>query len=152
MNLEKWSQVAEIVGSVAIVVTLVVLTIEVRDNTRAIDSANFQEISRDVEGLISAIPIEVRDKARSGTPLSNAERLAYFGFLTNALRTYESWWQQWRLGTLPDEVFHSYMTHMTVTFSDEVARDLWSGPRIVSYIPEFEAYVETFLDQNPLDE
>ena len=45
MNLQKWALVAEIVGSVAVVVTLVVLIFEVRGNTEALLAGNRQSIA-----------------------------------------------------------------------------------------------------------
>jgi hypothetical protein len=45
MNLQKYALVAEIVGSIAVVVTLVVLIFEVRANTEAIRAGNRQSIS-----------------------------------------------------------------------------------------------------------
>ena len=45
MKLEKSALVAEIVGSIAIVATLVILIFEVRENTRAIQVANRQSIA-----------------------------------------------------------------------------------------------------------
>ena len=45
MKLDKWAQVAEIVGSAAIVVTLLILIFEVRGNTQAIQVSNRQSIA-----------------------------------------------------------------------------------------------------------
>ena len=45
MKLEKWALIAEVVGGVAIVVSLVVLIFEVRGNTEAVSAATFQNVS-----------------------------------------------------------------------------------------------------------
>ena len=45
MKLKKWALIAEVVGGVAIVVSLVVLIFEVRGNTEAVRAATFQNVS-----------------------------------------------------------------------------------------------------------
>jgi hypothetical protein len=152
LKLSEWANVAEIVASVAILGTLIFLAIEVRDNTRAVDSATFQEISRDLQSIIMAIPTEARDKARTGQELAGPERRQYIAFVVMALRIMESWWQQWQVGTLPEDVFLSYITHMRVTLGDEFSRNVWTGPRDISFLPGFEEYVDSFIAENPLGE
>jgi hypothetical protein len=150
VKLQEWAHIAEIAGGIAVLGTLVFLVIEVQDNTRAIDSATFQEISRDVQSIILEVPTEIRDKVRIGQEITGPERREYIGFVVMALRIIESWWQQWQVGTLSDEVFQSYITHLSVTLGDEFSRDVWTGSRDVSFLPGFEEYVESFIADNPL--
>ena len=44
MKLEKWALIAEIVGSFAIVATLIVLIVESRGNTEAIRASTYQAV------------------------------------------------------------------------------------------------------------
>jgi hypothetical protein len=49
MKLEKWALIAEVIGSVAIVVTLVVLIAEVRTNTELSRVAAYDAVTRDFD-------------------------------------------------------------------------------------------------------
>ena len=49
MKLEKWALLAEVIGSVAIVVSLVVLIVEVRASTDLSRLAAYETVSRDFD-------------------------------------------------------------------------------------------------------
>lgn len=151
MKLERFASIAEIMSALAVIITLVFVVVELRDNTRAQDAATYQQISRDLQSIIASLPQDVRDKVRSGEPLSTLEYREYIAFTISALRVNESWWQQWQLGTLSDEVFEAYITHMHVALGDSVARDIWAN-RAIRFLPGFSAYVDAYIETNPLTE
>jgi hypothetical protein len=45
MKLDRWAQLAEIAASIAVVATLIILTLEIRDNTRALEGQAVRERS-----------------------------------------------------------------------------------------------------------
>jgi len=49
LNLEKWALVAEVVGALAIVVTLALLLLEVRENSDLSRVAAYQDVTRDFD-------------------------------------------------------------------------------------------------------
>jgi hypothetical protein len=74
-KLSDWANLAEIVGSFAIVVTLVILIVEVRANTAATEAATRQSIAARTEVITLttaatpslALVLENPDSARPGT-------------------------------------------------------------------------------------
>jgi len=50
-KLSDWASIAEIVSSIAIIVTLVLLIAEVRGNTSAVRAATFQSVSDSIAGM-----------------------------------------------------------------------------------------------------
>jgi len=58
MKLEKWALIAEIVGAVAIVVTLIFLIVEVRGNTEAIRAANRQSLATRAQEMALTLATE----------------------------------------------------------------------------------------------
>jgi hypothetical protein len=71
MNLQKCALVAEIVGSIAVVVTLVVLILEVRGNTEAILAGNRQSISERTGDFALAVAGNPELAAIQGQVLGN---------------------------------------------------------------------------------
>ncbi len=51
-KLSDWASIAEIVSSIAIVVTLVLLIAEVRGNTSAVRAATYQSVSDSIAGMV----------------------------------------------------------------------------------------------------
>lgn len=54
MKLEKWALIAEIIGAAAIVISLVYLIIEVRENTDAVNASNRQSTAARAQELALA--------------------------------------------------------------------------------------------------
>lgn len=55
MTLQDLGSIGEFLGAVGIIVTLVYLAIQIRQNTRAVRSAAREEILRDMHGFISLV-------------------------------------------------------------------------------------------------
>ena len=113
MKLEKISAVAELVSSVAIVVTLAYLAVQTQQNTRALQ-ANARQASLDSE---LALLLEVVDKPilyqapplnLPNTNLSDLELNQIAAFNLAMLRTRESYWLQYKSGALDEELWESY--------------------------------------------
>ena len=152
MKLEKWALIAEIVGGIAIVISLIIVAIQVQQNTRAQDAATYQEVFRDLRAVLDRAPSGFRAARARGEEPSGEQIGEYYSWLTGTLRTYENWWQQHAMGTLSDELFESYITHMRATFRDSTAHEYWNDdpndpatPRTVEYLPGFVDFVDRFL-------
>ena len=96
MKLEKWALIAEIVGGLAIVVTLIVLIAEVRGNTGAVRAQTsyalyLQERERRNRLIENTGGIlEIRIRARAGESLSEIEEQQY-GIYSNDLLDHFQW-------------------------------------------------------------
>ena len=72
-DLQRWSQVAEIVGAVAVVISIVYLTIEVQRNTSAIQSQTSQgllEMANETNQLLSMISISLDQAEQQMLPMA----------------------------------------------------------------------------------
>lgn len=150
MKLKKFALVAEIVSAIAVVVSLLYVAIEVGQNTRSQDAATYQEIYRDFRANLSAIPRDVRVKVRvENAELTDEEYRAYLGYLTISMRGFENWWQQHELGTISDDVFEAYISHMPILLGDPLARSMWEN-RPWQTIPGFAEFVDDYLAREPV--
>lgn len=124
MKAERLAALAEIVSSVAIVVTLVYLAIQTEQNTAAIQSSVRQGmLDSDRESLYMAIdqPFLLRR-----TELDEQEQLQLVAFLTAFIRMRENYWIQFQNGALDEATWESYRGALIpVVFSSEFGRRVW---------------------------
>jgi hypothetical protein len=95
MSLEHWAAVAEIVGAIAVVATLIYLAIQVKQNTGAIQSSNAMVLHNNISDLARDVAKD-RDlgdiivRALDGTnELSPAEKIASYGWFYTFFKTGE---------------------------------------------------------------
>ncbi len=113
MKLEKWALSAEIVGSVAVVVTLAILIFEVRGNTSAIQAQTVQAaatLDQDFLLVLGSDPAVAEMWAtflESPESLSRAQQLQGIYLIGALLRRFENLILQRRLGSLSEEGWES---------------------------------------------
>jgi hypothetical protein len=69
-KLQRWALGAEVISGIAVVVTLIFLVVEMRENTNAIQAQTYQELMRDINRWRSSI----RDLEREGLFVRIAEQ------------------------------------------------------------------------------
>ena len=119
----KWSAIAEIVSSVAIVVTLVYLTVQTQQNTSALLAVSRQaalQAELDVLSLRFDYPQLWLDQGE----LSPEDEVRYTGFVYKILRMREFEWFQYQSGILDQATWQSYMAPMRGIFALKRARDI----------------------------
>lgn len=105
-KLSDWASISEIIASIAVVISLVVLIFEVRGNTEALQSTNRQSIAARTEAIalsMSENPELARMLAEG--PSNDAESLQLVGYATAVLRNAEEAYLQYREGRLPEGYF-----------------------------------------------
>jgi len=109
MKLKKWALIAEIIGSFAVVITLMILVVELRGNTAAIQAQTIQTAAAlDQEFLLTvgADPVTAETWATylsSPETLTEAEGLQGAYLITSAIRRLENMYLQEQLGALSEE-------------------------------------------------
>jgi len=109
MKLERLALVAEIVSGIAIVVTLIVLVIEVRDNTNAVRAETRQSIAERVERITMTVATD-DELAELVTAAANGESDLFYdlrvrAFVTAILRNSEEAYLQVQEGRLETDYF-----------------------------------------------
>lgn len=150
MKLEKLSALAELVSSIAIVITLVYLAVQTQQNTRALQ-ANARQASLESE-LEMIYKIIDHPFLYQGPPLvfpntnySQQELSQIAAFNVAMFRTRESYWIQYRNGALDSEIWESYRSVLAHEIrTEERLRWTWS---LFSeqFNPEFVEEVNTYL-------
>ena len=95
MSLEDWASIAEIVGALAVVLTLAYLAVQVRQNTGAIRSSNATTVHLNIQKVAEA---PIMDRELGGIilralddkeELSPADKLAAYAWFYTMLKTGE---------------------------------------------------------------
>ena len=108
MNWSQAAYIADVISGIAVVVSLVYLAIQIRDNTKATKANAFQGVIRS-EMEMAAILIEnaaIWDKVVSGQPIAEGEEtraaiMLYNMFMLDTLRRY----RQFSVGYLESEAW-----------------------------------------------
>ncbi len=145
MNTNRLAAIAEIVSSIAIVVTLVYLTIETRQNTDALLANSRQAaLNADLALLANTINNPELGKVMFGlSPGLSDEDVRVRAHVISFLRVREFLWSQYEAGVMDEAVWQSYIRPLQSVLSTPATRvilDQYRGD------PEFIAYVEEFLD------
>lgn len=130
-NLQRWSLVAEIVGALAVVVSIVYLTIEVQRNTSAIQSQTSQgllEMANETNQLLSLTPEMAELFMRAQTEyelLTPAEHLRWRRWVNSELNIWEHAFHSHAKGTLDDAMWVGYDVSYRAMFCSDSANRIW---------------------------
>ena len=121
-----------LISSPAVVVTLVVLIVQLKQNTSEVRASTIQSLhekSIDVFGetMLSGIP-DILAKNKVAEPLTPAERETYIMFLRRNLQIFELVLMQHKQGRLSQEVMEAYnlrmQAHLSFSYWDEIWPEL----------------------------
>ncbi len=96
MTIQDWGAFGELVGGVAVIVTLIYLAFQIRQNTRAIRLSTSHAVTEDFRNTFAlmAEQIELADAIHKGSKdprsISGAEKMRYWGFNHYYLYAFEN--------------------------------------------------------------
>ncbi len=155
MNLTRLSAIAEIVSSIAILVTLVYLAIETKQNTEAVQSSVRQEaLNTNFPILLSVLDRPELDAFYYKTSLTDEEKVLLSVFLTMIIETRQTLWLQYQAGMLDKVAWTATLAPIGNTLSAPQTRKWWSnvsrGPNSFGYDEGFVSQIDEFLSDIPL--
>lgn len=150
MKLEKIAPLAEIVSSVAIVATLIYLSIQTQQTNSALVANSRQSTMLADMTLISALisnPETMGNTRRPFAELTYAEQDQLGNVLAGVLRSREFAWLQYQNGILDEATFSSYMETRIRWISEEEAFKYYWEYFSRTTNPEFASYLNSLLEQ-----
>ncbi len=142
MEIQDLGSIGEFISSVVVVITLIFLTVQLRQNTKAIRSTSFQEINQDQIRLTQdAWKFFDLLKSAGGAPLQGPDRTKTAEFFYNVFRSYETAWYQHRAGNLEAKAFVGHRRWMIWGLGLPAATDVW-GEFKPLFHPEFCTFVD----------
>ncbi len=127
MTLEEYSYIADIIGVIVVVATLIYLAVQVRQGTELLRSESRQaQLSNDQAGIYQFIehPEVGKSFTRSET-LSFEEKIQLQFWIIAQMRTREHEWLQYQSGALDEVTWLSYRNVIFFVLGSERSRALW---------------------------
>lgn len=155
-NLESLANLGEIVGAIAVVVSLIYLAVQVRQNTRAQRLENSSRVLDRTAAMQAALS---RDPAMSAlfskgvsdpSKLTPKERVQFTWAMYEFFGAFEFMFLAAKDHSIPEEIWQRWSSAAAwwLTFPGVQA---WWGARPIPFADSFTSYVESLLDDNPTD-
>lgn len=155
-NLESLASLGEIIGAIAVVVSLVYLAVQVRQSTRAQRIENSSRILDRTAAMQAALS---RDPALSAlfskgvsdpSKLTPQERLQFTWAMYEFFGALEFMFLAATENSIPEEIWHRWSSAAAwwLTFPGVQA---WWRVRPIPFADSFSMYVESLLDDNPIN-
>ena len=150
MSIEYWAAIAEIVGAVAVIITLIYLSIQVKHNTKAMQGQAISDVTRNVHEQVNMV-LQGQDvaatlkKFASEKALDPDDAILIDFLLTAVFVARQNEYFQWKQGLLDESVFRS-LHHVINTLLESPNGQFWwqhEGRRLVA--PEFVEFVDEIV-------
>ena len=146
MNTSKLADISEIVSSIAIVATLIYLTIQVQQNTEALQANQRQTAAAmDVQYLYKEVDNPSLVLARTKPELTDEEKIQVYSMLAAYLRMRELDWLQYKNGALDKSTWETYQQTMVGLLSNANNRVLWQKVSPMLMDQRFVAHVNGLI-------
>lgn len=146
--LAAWSQIA---ASLAVLATLIYLTIQIRQNTALMRAESRQSIMTYAQQELHTFidHPEVLRFMYDEAELEPNLRVQFYGWITSAIRAREHEWLQYRNGVLDRDAWISYKNALPIILCNRRGREWWEKLGRVQFAPEFQKIVDEVLSTNP---
>jgi len=151
-KLQEYALIAEIIGGVAIVASLIFVGVQLRQNTIATQGNTRNElIAADLAVLLAPNGTDAAIALRSLDDITEEQAVEAVIYLTALLRVREFVWLQYRSGLLDHDTWQAYLSGISSNFNNPRARRYWEMSK-AGFDPQFVAEVDKFLVNVPADE
>src|SRR6266481_7308041 len=147
MNLQVLVALAEIVSASAVVLTLVVLIVSIRQNTKSQKALVVDSLA----AAIASINVPAMESAALGSAISKAtanwgsasreERIMAHYFLFSFFKLSENAWYQQKAGILEKPLWLGWETLLRKYYHSDGVRLVWWPGRQHAYSPEFQGFL-----------
>jgi hypothetical protein len=150
MNWDAVSGVGEIIGAVAVIVSLIYVGIQIKENSRAVRSATANETTNAISTWYASVGSDPRSShifytGMRDPDLFSPEEWLQFVFLTHGLMLkYQTAFYLTREGTLDIDISQTITSTLSGTRETPGFLRYWEERGTV-FDPEFRAYVEDIL-------
>jgi hypothetical protein len=130
--MEALGNIGDFLGGIGVVITLIYLAGQIRQNTRSIRTSAFQAAQRDIADKLDGLsndPELIRiyfDGNHEFESFSQEDRRRYATFMTGWLRRYETLLYQTRLGNIDREQWEGVLSELRTAFKYPGARAWWA--------------------------
>lgn len=140
----------ELVGAIAVVVSLIYLSRQVRQNTRALRTANAATVKQNFQTIARAFitdrgASDIVLRAMKRDELSPAEKLSAYAWFFDLLKSGELAYSQYLSQDLDEAVWDASLQFFLAYWTTPGMREYWQERRH-AFIPEFREAMDGWLD------
>ena len=150
MTLESYAHLAQIIGTVIVVVTLVYLSVQVRQGAHLMRSESRQAMmNNDRDVLLAYLENQdLFDKMSGPQQLSRSDQRRFSALWIINLRNREHEWFQYRDGILDERTWLSYRDILPVILSSKRQRDWWNHTKR-GFDADYVELVDSLIAETP---
>ena len=147
MTLDQLGSLGEFVGAIGVVISLVYLAAQIRQNTRTVKSSAHQGMVHTLDSLMLTLATSpdlarIWTKAQAGeSSLSPEEEIRLWSFINRVFGTWENVFFQRKHGLVDDEMWETWGTGFVRWARTRPYQRFWQEER-ETFIPEFRKYVD----------
>ena len=148
----KWAAIAEIVGTFAVVVSLIFVGMSVRQNT-AVNQANQRNVLYELtdnwfsDQVSNPELYEIELKAADPQALTPVERRRYSDQVYRSINVWEIAYFNHQNGLLTDDQYQAWHNAMARWIETSLPRWIWNGMREGEFDPEFVLLVDALVEK-----
>ncbi len=153
MTLQDFANLGEAIGGIAVLITLIFLTFQIRQNTKTVLTSTRQAIhdaSRSDNELILVHPhLEriYRIGRRDPTALTNEERPLFRHLMGTLFLNHEMMYLHHQHGVIDEDLWRRRQRSLQLVVSQPGVRQWWAGENVRgNYDSGFQELVESLLD------
>ncbi len=153
MNLEQYAYLAEIIGVIIVVATLLYLSVQVRQGAHLMRSESRQALMNNDRELLLAFldNMDLFDRVASPQELSKADQRRFSCLWIINMRNREHEWFQYKDGILDEETWLSYRQILRLILVSKWHRKWWNSAKM-AFDPGFVEMVDLFIGELPESE
>lgn len=154
MNWDAISAVSEAIGAVAVVVTLIYLALQIRQNTKAVRGTTLDAITnklRDELRWSSDIADVWRKVLESPDDMTFNDSWQLSEWMTAAFMARQNEWHQYQQGLVDREVWLSVQNAIRILMGIEWTKQWWQDYGRRNHIPSFVAEVDRIVAEGDRD-
>ena len=148
LSLDKWAAIAEIIGTVAVVVSLIIVAVTIKQNTAVMQAANDNFIYelqyarvRDIVSSPGLASIYV--KRNRNEELTEEEKERFYWDKVQELGTWEIAYTRHRDGLYSAQQWEAWNNYYVEAFIDQFPKETWAEVRNW-YAEDFRSHVDTY--------
>ena len=150
MTLLDWGAIGELIGGIAIIVSLIYVGAQIKQNTKATKVSTSHAFLHIYGAIVSQISgeKEFRDiywrDLEGLSNLQGSESAAFAAWAIQTFRTWETFWYQWQEGVFDDHLWSGRKTQFCDLFGYTGILEIWSA-RYHQLSAEFREYVDQHI-------
>ncbi|MDH3352067.1 MAG: hypothetical protein OEM60_04495 [Gammaproteobacteria bacterium] len=155
-NLESLANLGEIIGAIAVVVSLIYLAVQVRQNTKAQQTENFSRALDRVAAIQATLSQDAETSVifskgvSDPSDLTSRERMQFTWTMYELFGAFEFMFIASKTNAIPEEIWQRWSSAIAWWLSYSGVKAWWKV-RPIPFSESFTSYIESLLENNPTD-